>query len=759
MNKTITSLFILCLFPFLIFSQTDLSLWQDHFSYLNIQAVCQTNNKTIIGAAQNGLLLIYDDGSTEKLSKASGLSDIGITSMNYSQNLDLVVVGYSNGNIDIISGKDIWNISDIKRKNMNTDKTINSIYIYGDFAYLSCGFGIIKLDLNIKEISDTYFIGQNAEFINVNKTILINDSIYAASNNGLYCANINDFLADFNNWKIISNSSFPVFKDIIEFNSKIYAVAINNSEVYQLIKRNSGNFQIINSDIGKKAKLFTNEFLYIANQSQILTYNTNDIITKTITTYNLWDFKPNCINFDSNNQLIIGDRVCGLITSSNSEFFTHFISGIYEDESFKVNAYAKNIFVSRGGYKVNSVNLWNSGTINILSQNKWTHIIQDGASDFNCILADPSDFSHFFVGSWGYGVFEYQNEELKNHYDQNNSPLESIIPGNYTRISGLTYDNEKNLWIINAATDNSINILKNDGTWKSLLLNRVLANDRTGDLIFTSNNQIWAQLPDKGLFVLDYNNTVDNENDDIYKVFYPRDENGDLFGSQITCIAEDKDGEIWFGSDEGVGVIYEPTSFDGNTPEANRIKITSKLNDSLVTSYLLLNEQITCMTIDGGNRKWFGTISSGVFLINSSGTEQILHFDADNSPLPSSKINSISIDPSTGEVYIATNMGLVSYKGTSTQGDQTYQNVYAYPNPVRHDYSGIIYIKGLVEDSNVKITDIAGNIVYETTSNGGMATWNGNNFDGNRVATGIYLIFCQSSDGKESFVSKLLFIK
>ncbi len=743
----------------LAFSQTSLNLWQDEFSYINILSVCQTNNKTIVGASKNGLLIVNTDGSIEKKSKASGLSDVGISAMNYVPSSDVIVLGYSNGNIDILSGKKIINIADIKRKNMNTDKIINSISIAGNYAYLSCGFGIVKLDIAKAQIADTYFIGQNASFLNVYKTIIVDDSIYAATDKGLFSANTNDFLADFNNWHLIYSSPFSLFKDIAYFNGAIYAIAENSASQYQLIKKNSSGFLVINSDIGEKAKIFVHDNLYIANQKYIFKYNSNDILTERIDSYGLWDFKPDFISFDSQGNLIIADQACGIITHTKSNYSFHLIEGVYLNESMNIKVYKNTIFVTRGGYKSNLVNLWRNANVSIFSNNTWTTISQPDARDFVCILADSSDLSHFYIGSWGYGLFEYKNGKLLNHYDQTNSPLESIIQGAYVRISGLAYDKEKNIWMINQANDNSINILRNNGTWKSLVLNRVLSNIATGELIYTSNNQIWVQLFDKGLFVLDYNNTIDNENDDIYKLFFPRDENGELIGSRITCIAEDKDGEIWFGSDEGVGVIYDPASFDGTTPVANRIKITSKLNDSLVTSYLLENDQITSIAIDGGNRKWFGTASTGVFLLNSNGTKQILHFDAENSPLPSNKVLSIAVDPQDGEVYFSTTKGVVSYRGTATEGANSFQNVYAYPNPVRHSYTGTIYIKGLVRDSEVKITDIAGNIVYQTTSNGGMATWNGKNFDGNRVSTGIYLIFCSNSDGSDTFVSKLLFIK
>ena len=182
------------------------------------------------------------------------------------------------------------------------------------------------------------------------------------------------------------------------------------------------------------------------------------------------------------------------------------------------------------------------------------------------------------------------------------------------------------------------------------------------------------------------------------------------------------------------------------------------MNDSLVTNYLLAEQQVQCIAIDGGNRKWFGTANSGAYLMNETGTKELLHFTVENSPLPSDNILSISVEPKSGEVFFVTAKGVVSYRGDATEAGNSFGEVYVFPNPVRPDYQGVVTIAGLAADVNVKITDIAGNIVYETTANGGQATWDGNNFSGRRVATGIYLVFCSNDDGSETFVTKLLFV-
>jgi len=206
-----------------------------------------------------------------------------------------------------------------------------------------------------------------------------------------------------------------------------------------------------------------------------------------------------------------------------------------------------------------------------------------------------------------------------------------------------------------------------------------------------------------------------------------------------------------------VVTYYNPDNvFDD--PNFNASRILLDLGDG-TAQYLLKYETITTIAIDGANRKWFGTANSGAFLLSEDCSEQILHFTESNSPLFSDKILNISINNTTGEVFFATDKGLVSYRNDATEGLTTFNQPYAFPNPVSNGYEGVISLIGLVRNAHVKITDISGNLVYETIANGGMATWNGKDFQGNKVHTGIYLAFCSNDDGSETKVVKILIIK
>lgn len=762
MKQNMIRYFSILLFTFFavnLNAQVGVGQWRDHFHFQNINSAYQMSDGRIVAVAQNGLFYIEDDGSISRLTKVNGLYDVGISSTEYFYDFNTLVIGYENGNIDIVTDDGVVNISEIKRKNISGDKNIYSISGFGQYAYLSCGFGIVKLDAQNAEIIDTYYIGDNASYVKVYKVVETADSVFAATDVGLLGANKNTFLADYTNWNPVFTSEFSSFTDIHFVNNQLFFIAKNDEDQTALLKRNTdGRWQEFATSIKSQTKIYGKSKLFVPSYNSILVFSFNGYRYEKISELgDATSLNPTFVFENNDGELLIGDKKNGVYVENFDEFYS--LNGVYNDEGIQVKAASNLIVVSRGGYTSTGANLWKKSFVNVFQNQQWTNLEVESSSDFYSISIDENSNNHFYIGSWGYGLYEYKDNELINHYDYTNSPLETVIANRpYLRVSGMDIDNENNLWIFSQAINNPVNILKSDGNWVSYSLNNIISDANTGDLKILSSNLVWASLPGRGFLAIDINNTIDNTGDDIYKIFYPFDETAENIGSEIICFEEDNEGDIWFGTDEGVGVIYNPLGFNDAGFYASRIKITAVLNDSLTTNYLLKSEKILSLSIDGGNRKWFGTEGSGVYLMNSTGTTELLHFDTENSPLPSNQVFSISVEPTSGEVFFVTSKGVVSYRGDATVADNKFANVYAFPNPVRENYSGPITITGLAENVNVKITDVAGNIVFETNANGGQAVWDGNNFNGRRVATGVYLIFCSNSDGSETFVSKLLFI-
>jgi ligand-binding sensor domain-containing protein len=406
-------------------------------------------------------------------------------------------------------------------------------------------------------------------------------------------------------------------------------------------------------------------------------------------------------------------------------------------------------------------NIYNRAGISFYENNWWDvmkkeqHLALDSIDDINFCEIDPSDNSHVWLGSWGKGLVEVRNNNIVNIYNQYNSILESKVEYPWCGIGGMKYDEEGNLWMVNSHTTRCLKVKKPDNTWTSIDFQGLIASGIVvGDLMITESGQKWIILPRTlGMLVLDDNGTIDNPNDDRKKKLGFTAGAGAIPGTDVLCMAEDKDNEVWIGTDKGIAVFYCAESiFNSGGCDAQQILI----QQGEYTQILMESQVVTAIAVDGANRKWIGTESGGAFLMSEDGTKEIHHFTADNSPLLSDNVTGITIDPETGEVFFSTGKGVVSYRSDAVEGDDVNGDVYAYPNPVRPEYHGPIAIKGLVRDADVKITDIAGNLIFQTTALGGQAVWDGNNFRGERAASGVYLVFITNEDGTQKKVTKIL---
>ena len=751
-----------------LYAQVSVGDWRHHFAFSNVIQITENSNEIIAGC-NNGIFTYNKfDNSINKLTKVNGLSDIGISALDYYEDKDILFVGYSNGNIDIIIDKKIFNIPAIKNKNISAAKVINNVVFKEDFALLSCGFGIIKLDLVNLEIADTYYIGENASLIEVFKIIFDENYFYVATSTGLYTAEINNpNLSDYNNWNKIEDipNYNSKFTDILFFQDELYTLFYNeNSNRKTLYKKTNGLWSVFKQQLNSKSTVYAGtEHLIITTPKEILIYNQNGLNIRNIEHYNDQDvnINSNISYIDNDGNFWIGDKYLALVLEDiNYAYSIIKPNGPSSNDVLRIESSGDIIVATQGGFASTGVNNWNPGTSYIFAENTWTNIVNSSAWDYFEIAINPNNQSNFFIGSWGHGIIEYKETEFVEVYNEENSTLQSIFPGaNYIRIGGLSFDNQNNLWSFNSAKDRPVNVKKPDGTWQSFSFGGLVKSKHASDLIITQDDIIWVQFKSTdGIFIFNPNNTLDNTDDDEYKKLYPTDAAGNTIGQELYSIAEDLDGNIWIGSNEGVAVYNNPQNFNEDDFYINKVKITGELNDTFVTGYLLENELVRAIEVDGGNRKWFGTQNSGVYLMSEDCTKELLHFTTENSPLPSNTIYTIAVNNATGEVFFGTKAGIISYRGNATAGSDEFEDVYVFPNPVRNDYYGEISITGLVENVNIKITDITGNIVFETTALGGQATWDGNNFSGQRVQTGVYLVFCSNEDGTKTHVTKLLFI-
>jgi ligand-binding sensor domain-containing protein len=342
-------------------------------------------------------------------------------------------------------------------------------------------------------------------------------------------------------------------------------------------------------------------------------------------------------------------------------------------------------------------------------------------------------------------------------YDDSDSPLHTIIPGKpYSRVCGLAMDNDRNIWMTQTGVPGTIKVLRPNKTW---ITNPITIDvPSIGDILITRSGMKWIILPrGYGLFVLDDNKTPDIFTDDRYKQFLIKDNDNNVI-SNIYSIAEDLDGNIWVGTDQGPAIYYNPDKIFDDDPRAFRVKIPRNDGTGLA-DYMLGTEIIMSIAVDGANRKWLGTFSSGAYLLSADGSTKIVNYNEDNSPILSNTVVSLSVDNKTGDVWFGTAMGVISVRGDATAGADAFRKVYSFPNPVRETFQGNVTITGLMRNTQIRITDVSGNLVYSMVSDGGQATWDLKTYNGKRVSTGVYIVFCASEDGSQSVVTKMLVIK
>lgn len=751
--------------------QNSMNNWRVHFSAHNTIGIANTSNAAYM-ATVNGLVKFdNEDNSISKLTVTNGLSDLNISAI--GDNNDIIIIGYVNGNIDVIIDNSIINVPWIKRAQISGSKTINNFYFSDDRIFISSNIGIVVYDIVKNEIEDTYYPYLNAE---INDFTIFEDSIYAATNQGIYMANKgHSFLNDVTQWTKKTNLPLHILNGKISkietFKNNMFFIL--DSETFQddsLFYMSSSN-EITNyykdrplSLINIKAEV---DELLIVQYSSLEVLDA-ELVSKTL----IYDY-----NFGvapkMKDAIIFGDKYWiadynnGMIKASstwnNSQVF---YNSPYTDGCYRLDIQYGKVLVAGGGLTHNLQNNYFRNGAYLFDDETWTNFnassqeeISDTLWDVICASINPNNIDQMAFGSYSTGGLKIINSGniVEETYTYLNSPLEvQSGNGNTHIISDLKYDNDGNLWVLNAGV-NPLKMLSAEGIWYSFSLGSSAKDKYPYRLLIDSKGNKWVALDGIGMVVFNENGTFSDPSDDDLASMTTASGYGSLPSSSVKSIAEDVDGEIWIGTETGLVVIYSTANiYSGEYGDLDGNEILLKYGEEIET--LLGTSSITTIAVDGGNRKWIGTSSSGVFCFSANGTDEVYRFNTDNSPLLSNNILDIKIDHASGEVFMATESGLISYRSDATIGDSEFSDVTVFPNPVRPDFSGNITIQGLGYESDVKITDVSGNLIYQTNSNGGTVTWDGNRLTGERVQSGVYLVWSASTEGKGKAVAKILFI-
>lgn len=714
-------------------------------------------------------IFYYDlkDNSINHLSKVNGLSDIGISLIRYCESADVMFVGYSNTNIDIIDSQgDVRNIPDIYNKYILGNKTINNVYFNDKFAYVCCGFGIVVIDLKRYEVNDTYFFRNGDNYLGVNDLTICDSVFYAATETGIYYAETsNNFLADFSQWKQYRHDLPHMdenFSHIELFNGEVLAVYSDNEnwldEMYAISDTTTWRVYIQWPGLVNDMRVCNNDtrLVLTENNSRIKVYNTyktlvfsyTDDESNQIQPYTaLLDHRRNCYWVGTKSKSLVRIKP---LSETESRLESIPFNGPYSSHAFSINALGNDIWVAAGGYDPTWKKSWYKDGFSHYDGDRWEYFnektMPDAFADVTDIVEvkpDPRNKNILYAASYGSGLMVFENGNFKARYDHHNSPLgHHASDTSHTFMTGFDFDKNHNMWIVTRGTD-SLCEWKHDGTWQSYKF----VSDDISNLMVDDNDIKWVLKRDGDILVFKEGN---------FKVVNDGDNTGRLPG-EANCFVTDNTGTVWVGTTDGVALFYNSDRiFNYNTYICSRILIPRN-DGSGQADYLLSGLSVLAIAADGANNMWFGT-NNGVIQTSNDGQTTFHHFTMENSPLFSNKVTDIAIDDD-GVVYFTTDKGVISYRGSATKGNDTNVNVIVFPNPVRPDFNGTIGIKGVVTNALIKITTTSGAFVTHLRAEGGQAIWDRTDIHGNTVSPGIYLIFITDDAGNETYATKILIMK
>ena len=738
--------------------------WRAHPAYSSINTIVVMQEKVYALSTPSLFSVDKQSESITNYSRLVGLNGAVITNIAYNLSLDLLLVCYENGQLDVINSKEeIDNIPDLYLKQANFSKIVNGVYMHGHMAYLAMDFGVMLLDMKRREIKDTYFIGNEASEIEVEYITIMGDSIYALSPNMLYSASLSDPLSDYAYWHSYPLPRGKVVSGFCAHEGQLYMVRDT-----VLWSQNEGQWRELSTDYAVRGLCQTgNELFILPKDTEGVARIGSDLSLQ------LQDLGIITAIQQDGNFYWFASLSHGLIRGKDMTFFRP--EGPINSTAYRMRFFGDRLYVVPGGRW--AVQNLTPGEIMYYENGMWVNIsnfhlnASTGTNilDLMNVAQDPYDKNHYFVTSYCSGLLEMYDLEVLNLYTTGNSKLQTEVPSRpelYTRTDGAMYDDLGNLWFFNAGGNmNNIHIITPDKQWVSYNVSyqgKDVPLYTPGEIMVDRRNLQWKWIPvcryNPGLILLQDNGTPTNPQDDYvtYRQSWVDQNNNSISPVSIYTIAQDYDNTIWVGSNNGIILI--PSSVDFTVSNRCERVVIGRNDGTQLGDYLLENEQVNSIVVDGANRKWIGTATSGVFLLSPDGTETIEHFTAENSPLPSDNVLSIAIHESTGEVYFGTSEGLVSYMSDAVSPADNFRELYAYPNPVQSNYMGMVVIKGVMGNTEVRIVDASGNLVTTIPSNGGEAVWDLTNAAGGRVASGIYTAICNTLDGNASSSVKVMVI-
>jgi ligand-binding sensor domain-containing protein len=768
--------------------------WRQHTPYLNTLGICEMNGKIYAGSPSGLFYFDTEDGTISTVNKVNGLTGVGITCMQKHPTRNWLLLGYEDGNIDFIKDNTIFNLKDIAGSSVVVgSKRINQIKFYKNDALVCTDFGIVLFNLEKQEIRESNLnLSSTGSTLKVLDATRFEENFYALTEVGLMSVSVKD---DFKNplkWKLYGGAQqLPVdpsvFRAVDSLDGKLIVTTqagfhVKNPDSFTFPLNSNRIFQ---SFVKKSPRLFNGEY-YVAVDADVAVFDSSLQFNRLIKTEKVT--RPSdCLLL--NGRLWVSDLNVGLVEILDEENSNVFLPNAPIDPfSFSLYNYKDRIVSHFGGYTYGTgLNQnQNRNGFAIFENNQWTNFnknLDARVPDVRDVVSsrfNPID-RKLYLASYGFGVMMKAEDQYSFYNDRNTggalcnlifpdcifnrNTSDSLLDSSYVRVPDLDFDLFGNLWVTTNLTGpfpgDSALASRNasTGQWRKFRINTANGKSPLG-ITVDRNNYKWVRMA-PGVNNSNSGIVIFNGDGSKQIALNNLSNQGNLPSSDVYAIKEDKQGYIWVGTQKGLAVYYNPfNAFFGNG-----ISASTPIFPPAAGRPVLENDVVTSIEIDGGNRKWVGTKENGLWLFNPDISAVIYHFTKENSPLLSNFIYSICINKPTGELFIATDKGLISFQTDATENvdsdgrlaveDCSNQDISIFPNPVEKGYDGQIAVKGLASNSIVKFITPSGKLVHQTIAVGGMATWNGITYEGKRAIPGIYIVMSSTSEGKSNCVSKL----
>lgn len=752
-------LVLICFLSSNVFAQVGVEQWRSHLPMSRFDWVGELVDG-VYGANTFGVIA-YDreDGSIQDLTKINVLSQTGISHFACSYEDGRCIIGYENGNLDIIDAEgNVTNQPAIVTSNIIGDKAVRDIFFYQGSAFLATGIGVLELDLTTYNVNEYSQITYQEENIQLNQILIHRDTLFLTSPFHVFAIPMASLFIGPQLWEVNTNGDPNRFKQLFLIDEDLYAIYSNDDfgkdTLFQLV---DNAFVPIDPLAGLELRHVeqVGDLLLIAQSDEVSSYSKSFQQLQKIFTYGSEGMDANMVIMGHEGDVLIADGFHGVVSTSFDNQFNSTLVSISSPRAGYIGELEETnevVYAMPGGNDFT----FNQPFVFRFEEEEWKSrlLFLDTNFDIRNTSSIIDDGDRIYVGFDGSGLMILDAElNVLEHFSEQNAEIEDDVDG-YYGLKGMELDNEGNLWMLNSRATSTLSILDPEGDWTLISLEGF--PKPIADNFMQHSSGIFAfSLKEQGVILYDPAGTPTNTADDRFISINSSPSKGNLPNNTVNCIVEDKDGELWIGTDEGIGVIYSVESmFEANADEVQRIIV----NQDGYNGYLFASDAVITITIDGANRKWVGPRGAGLFLISKDGQQQLEHFTEGDSPLLNDNILDLVLHPSTGELFIATESGLQSYRTDASEPAESLSSIRVFPNPVKPGYGGVITFSGLTDNSYLRVTDVSGNLIYETTSKGGTAIWNGLDRAGVKVTSGIYLIQAARRDGTGGALSKLMFL-